>query len=184
VRATLLAVLLSPALVLAADAPCVSGPKVGQRPGPYSFVLCTGENRGKSHCYVCETADRPAVIVFARTLSDPLGKLTAGLDKAVAEHKKAELRAWVTILHEDQSKIDDDVLKWAKKHAVKTTPVGVFEDVDGPPSYKLHRDADVTVLPAVRQKVVVNFAFRAGELKDEQVKQVLAAVEKITAEKK
>src|SRR3954471_2904671 len=95
----------------AADAPCVSGPKPGQRPGPYSFVLCTGDNRGKSHCYVCETADRPAVIVFARSLSDPLGKLPAGLDKALNDHKKAELRAWVTLLHEDQSKIDDDVLK-------------------------------------------------------------------------
>ena len=120
------------------------------------------------------------MIVFARTLSAPLGKLAAGLDKATADHKKAELRAWVTVLHEDQSKIDDEVLKWAKKHAVKTTPVGVFEDADGPPSYKLHKDADVTVLLSVEQKVVVNFAFRAGELKDEQVKQVLAAISKIT----
>jgi hypothetical protein len=182
-RATLLALLLSPALAAAADAPCVSGPRVGQRPGPYSFVLCTGENRGKSHCYVCETADRPAVIVFARTLSEPLGKLAAGLDRAVVEHKKADLRAWVTILHEDQSKLDDDVLKWAKKHAVKTTPVGVFEDTDGPPSYKLHKDADVTVLLAVKQKVVVNFAFKAGEMKDKQVKEILDSLTKI-AEKK
>src|ERR1051325_2610954 len=94
----------------AEEAPCVGGRRVGERPGPYSFVLCTGENRGKSHCYVCETADRPAVIVFARTLSGPLGKLAAGLDKAVVDHKKADLRAWVTILHEDQSKLDDDVL--------------------------------------------------------------------------
>src|SRR5437870_2778211 len=54
----------------AAEAPCVSGPKVGQRPGPYSFVMCTGEQRGKAHCFICETLDRPAVIVFARSLSD------------------------------------------------------------------------------------------------------------------
>src|SRR3954462_5039059 len=110
-RALLFLLLAVPAL--AADAPCVAGPSAGKRPGPYSFVLCTGDNRGKSHCYVCETADRPAVIVFARSLSEPLGKLTAGLDKALADHKKAELRAWVTLLHEDQSKLDDDVLKWA-----------------------------------------------------------------------
>src|SRR5262245_35725506 len=50
----------------AADKACVSGPRAGQRPGPYSFVLSTGDQRGKSHCYICETADRPAVIVFAR----------------------------------------------------------------------------------------------------------------------
>jgi hypothetical protein len=179
-RLAIAALLTLGSLTAAADAPCVSGPRVGQRPGPYAFVLCTGEQRGKSHCYICETADRPAVIVFARGLSAPLGKLSAGLDKALAEYRKNDLRAWVTILHEDQSKLDADVLKWAKKHAVKTTPVGVFEDVDGPPSYRLHRDADVTVLLAVKQKVVANFAFRAGELTDKRIALVLAAIPRIT----
>jgi hypothetical protein len=176
-----MAALLALAGLAAADSPCVSGPRVGQRPGPYSFVLCTGEQRGKSHCYICETADRPAVIVFARSLSEPLGKLAAGLDRALAEHKKSELRAWVTVLHEDQSKLDAEVLRWAKKHAVKTVPVGVFEDVEGPPSYRIHRDADVTVLLAVKQKVVANFAFRSGELNDKRVAAVLAAIPRITA---
>lgn len=176
-------VLLAGVLSLAAraDDPCVSGPRVGQRPGPYSFVLCTGDNRGKSHCYICETADRPAVLVFARSLSEPLGKLTAKLDKALAEHKKGDLRAWVTVLHADQSKLDADVVAWAKKHAVRAVPVGVFEDVEGPPSYRLHKDADVTVLLAVRQKVVVNRAFRAGELTDARIAEVLAALPAITA---
>jgi len=163
-----------------AAAPCVSGPRVGQRPGPYSFVLCTGENRGKSHCYICETADRPAVIVFARTFGDPLGKLTAGLDKALGEYSKNELRVWVTILHDDQSKIDADVLGWAKKHGVRSVPIGVFEDVDGPPSYRLHRDADVTVLLAVKQKVVVNHAFRASELTDQKIAEIVREIPRIT----
>ncbi len=167
---------LSLTLAARADAPCVSGPRVGQRPGPYSFVLCTGDNRGKSHCYICETADRPAVIVFARSLSEPLGKLTAKLDKALADHKKGELRSWVTILHEDQSKLDADVVKWAKKHAVRGVSVGVFEDTDGPPSYRLHKDADVTVLLSVKQKVVVNRAFRAGELTDAKIAEIVNAV--------
>lgn len=183
-RASLLLLLLP--LVAAGDGPpCVSGPRAGQRPGPYSFVLSTGDQRGKSHCYICETEDRPAVIVFARSLSEPLGKLTAKLDKAVADHTKAELRAWVTLLHDDQNKLDADVVKWAKKHTLRRVPVGVFEDLDGPPSYKLSRDADVTVLVAVKQKVVVNLAFRAGELTDARVKDVLDALPKILpAEKK
>jgi hypothetical protein len=163
----------------AAERPCVSGPREGQRPGPYSFVLSTGDQRGKSHCYICETADRPAVIVFARSLSDPLAKLVRGLDRALAENKKAELRGWVTFLHEDQSTFDPEVVKWARKHAVRNVPLGVFEDVDGPPSYKLARDADVTVLLFVKQKVVVNAAFRAGELNDARIKGILAAVPRI-----
>jgi hypothetical protein len=164
----------------AAETPCVSGPKVGQRPGPYSSVMCTGEQRGKSHCFICETVDRPAVIVFARTLSEPLGKLSAQLDRALADYKKNDLRAWVTLLHEDQSKIDADVLKWVKKHNLRTLTVGVFEDTEGPPSYRLHRDADVTILLSVKQKVVVNFAFRAGELSDAKIAEVVKAIPKIT----
>jgi hypothetical protein len=163
----------------AAESPCVSGPKAGQRPGPYSSVMCTGEQRGKSHCFICETEDRPAVIVFARSLSEPLGKLAAGLDKALAEYKKNDLRSWITLLHDDQSKIDPDVLKWAKKHKVHTVPVGVFEDTDGPPSYRLHRDADVTILLSVKQKVVANFAFRAGEMSDAKIAEVIKAIPKI-----
>lgn len=166
------------------DRPCVSGPKEGQRPGPYSFVMCTGEQRGKSHCYICDTADRPAVIVFARQLTDPLAKLVTGLDKALAEHKKSDLRAWVTLLHADQSEVDADVLKWVKKHGVKSVPVGVFEDVDGPPSYKLNREAEVTVLLYVKQKVVVNRAFRAKELTNKKVAELLESVPKLLPAKK
>lgn len=162
-----------------AERPCVSGPKEGARPGPYAFVMCTGEQRGKSHCYICETEDRPAVIVFARALTDPLARLVAGVDKALADHKKSELRAWVTLLHEDQSKVDGDVLKWAKKHGIKNVPVGVFEDIDGPPSYKLSQDAEVTVLLSVKQKVVVNRAFRARELTQEKVADLLKQLPKI-----
>jgi hypothetical protein len=170
--------------VSAAEGPCVSGPKVGQRPGPYSSVMCTGEQRGKSHCFICETVDRPAVIVFARSLSEPLGKLANRLDRALGDYKKSELRTWVTLLHEDQSKIDPEVLKWAKKHNLRGIPVGVFEDPDGPPSYRLHRDADVTILLAVKQKVVANFAFRAGELSEARIEEVIKAIPRIAGEAK
>ncbi len=81
------------AVCLLAAEPCSSGLQPGQRPGPYSAVVSTGPNRGQPFCYVCETGDRPAAVVFARTLGDPLGKLVAGLDKAVSDHKASEFRA-------------------------------------------------------------------------------------------
>jgi hypothetical protein len=146
-------------------------------------VVCTGTHRGESHCFVCETADRPAVIVFTRELSDPLARLVRGLDRALADHRKAQLRAWVTFLHEDQSGYDPLVVRWAKKHAIRNVPLGVFEDVEGPPSYKLSRDAEVTVLLCVKQKVVRNFAFRPGELTDARVDAVLKAVPELTTRK-
>jgi hypothetical protein len=164
--------------LLAAD-PCVSGLRPGRRPGPYAAVISTGPQRGQSFCYVCETADRPAVVVFARERSEPLGRLVHQLDKAVFDHKKAELRAWVTFLADDQPALDAKVVQWGQKHAVRHVPLGVFEDAGGPPSYRLSREADVTVLLFVKQKVVANFAFRPGELTDEKAAEILTGVTRL-----
>ncbi len=167
-----------------AEDPCRSGPQAGQRPGPYACVQSTGPQRGQSHCYICEAGDRPAVVVFARGLTEPLGKLVGQMDRALAQFKSADLRGWVTFLHADQPTFDPQVIEWGKKHAIRTMPLGVFEDAGGPPSYRLAPDADVTVLLFVKQKVVANFAFRAGELNDEKAKEVLAALPRIVPEKK
>ena len=165
--------------IRAADNPCVSGVGVGGKPGPYTFHVATGPQRGQLTCYVCETEQRPAVVVFARSMSDPLARLVKGLDKALDEHKGQELRAWVTFLSDDQTSLDPKVVKWADKHALRRVPLGVFEDVVGPPAYKLAKDADVTVLLYVKQKVVGNFAFRAGELTDARADEVLKELPKV-----
>src|SRR4051812_12190606 len=109
---------------IVAQAEDLSGPQPGQRPGPYTAVMSTGAGRGRSYCYMCETGDRPAVIVFARGLSEPLGKLVQQLDRAVAAHEKAELRAWVTILSNDQPALDAKVIQWSQQLALRRTPLG------------------------------------------------------------
>lgn len=167
-----------------ADEPCKSGLQPKQRPGPYAFLVSVGAERGQQHCFICESADKPMVIVFARSLSDPLGKLTHKIDKALAEHKTAELRAWVTFLAEDHATFDPKVVDWSKKHATGAVPLGVFEDVVGPPSYLLNREADVTILLAVKQRVVANFAYRAGELNDAAIEQVFKSLPRIVNVKK
>lgn len=172
-----------PFFSLAAE-PCQSGPQCGQRPGPYSFLIATGPKRGQAHCYICETGDRPAVIVFARTPGDALGKFLARLDQALAAHKAANPSAWVTFLGGDQPALEPKLVEWSRKHGLANIPVGVFEDEDGPPSYRLSRDADVTILLAVNQKVTVNFALRAGELTEEKGKEIVEALPKILSEKK
>jgi hypothetical protein len=175
--------LLISAMTAAADEPCKSGLRENQRPGPYTSLVAVGPERGQQHCFICESVNRPLVIVFARQLSEPLGKLASALDKALAEHKAAELRAWITFLTDDQVGLDHKVVKWSKKHATGNVPLGVFEDELGPPAYLLARDADVTVLLAVKQKVVANFAFRAGELDDAAVFEIMKALPKIVDKK-
>ncbi len=166
------------------EEPCTSGPQSGQRCGPYAALIATGPERGQSFCYVCETGDKPAVLIFARALTDPLGKMVAQLDKAVADHKKDELRAWVTFLSADQLALDPKVVEWSQKYAIRSVPLGIFEDPQGPPSYRLTKDADVTVLMFVKQKVVANFAFRKDELNDDKIKEVMSALPRIISEKK
>lgn len=163
----------------AAGDPCRSGLEPGQRPGPYSAVMSTGAKRGQSFCYICDTGDNPAVVVFARSLNDPLARLIGRIDKALTEHQKAGLRAWVTFLSADQPALDAKVVQWAQEHAIRGVPLGVFEDVDGPPSYRLSRDADVTVLLFVGRKVVANYAFRKSELNEERTAEVMKSLPRI-----
>jgi hypothetical protein len=168
-----------------ADAdPCKSGLAPNQRPGPYAALVCVGPERGQQHCFICEAADRPVVIVFARSLNEPLGALVKQMDNALKDNKSAELRAWVTILADDQTAMDPKIVSWARKHAVSSVPCAVFENTAGPPAYLLARDADVTVLLSVKQKVAANFAFRAGELNDDAIRAIIKTLPKIVAAKK
>ena len=171
------AILLLIAAPVSAAEPCVSGVPVGKRPGPYSFLVATGPERGQPTCYVCAQGDKPTAVVFARTLSDPLGKLLAKLDAEAVARKDAGFKAWMTHLTETADL--DALAKWAQGQGLKAIAVGAFEDADGPPAYALADDADVTVLLFVKQKVVANFAFRAGELTDTKAAEVLRALPKL-----
>jgi hypothetical protein len=167
---------LSLSLPLPAAEPLASGIPVGKRPGPYSFLVATGPQRGQQTCYVCEQHDggKPAAVVFARTLSDPLAKLMAKLDAARPAKDDRGYKVWMTQVTATADL--DGLAKWAQTHGLKGVPVGAFEDADGPPAYKLHKDADVTVMLFVKEKVVANFTFRAGELNDKAIDKVMKAV--------
>ena len=162
-------------LPLAAKDPCVSGPPPGGKVGPYSFLVASGPQRGQPTCYVCETAEKPGVIVFARSATPALGKLLQKLDQAVAARPKGELTAWMTVLGEKTMSIDA-LGKWAKEQGLTAVPTGVFDDPVGPPSFKLAADADVTVLLFLDRKVTANYAFHTGDLDDSAAKAVGEAV--------
>src|SRR6478672_13882604 len=98
--AAFLLVTLSPCHLVIGAEPLRSGVPVGKRPGPYSFLVATGPQRGQPTCYVCEQHEggKPAAVVFARSLSDPLGKLLAKLEDAGAAKKDGGYKVWMTQL--------------------------------------------------------------------------------------
>jgi hypothetical protein len=173
------AVLFVAAIPLIAEEPKFkSGLNVGQRPGPYAFLLSTGPQRGQSFCYICDTADKPAVIIFAKSLSEPLGKLASKIDQAVADGVVPEMRTWMTLLDDGkQADLDRRLVEWGRLHALKVMPLGIFEDETGPPAYRLNRDAQATVLLFVNQKVVANFAFRPGEITEAKIEEVVKTLD-------
>ena len=161
------------------DASLKSGLDVDQRPGPYSSLVVVGPERGTQHCFICEAEDRPVMIVFARTPSEPLGKLVHRMDEQLKKH--ADLRGWTTFLAADAGPLAPKVVDWSRRHSTGTVPLSIFEDEVGPPTYRLAKDADVTVLLSVKRKVVANFAFRADELDAAAIDRITLAVPKITA---
>lgn len=170
--------LLTASLTFTGDAKIESGLKPGQKPGPYSFQVVTGPQRGQLMCYVCETADKPMVIVFARELTEPLGKLAAKLDRAVADGKPKDVRGWLTVMGEAKDR-EEQLVQWGRKHVLKSLPLGIFADPDGPPAYKLHKDAQVTVIVAKDRKAIASFGFRAGELNDKSIGDMMKAVDEM-----
>ncbi len=173
--------LLATLIALAAGEPCVSGVPVGQRPGPYSFLIATGPERGKQECYVCAQADKPTVIVFGRTLSASTGKLLAVLDAETMAAKDARLKCWFTQLTETADL--NELAKWSQTHALKNLVVGAYEDADGPPGYKLSPEAEVTVVMFVNKKVVVNVALRGDEVTADRIAEVRASLPRMLGTK-
>ncbi len=171
-----LALSLVVTLSINAEDPCVSGVPVGKRPGPYSFLVATGPQRGQQVCFICEQheGNKPAAVVFTHSLSEQVAKLLNKLDAAGTEKKDSGYKVWMTQLTATADL--DSLAKWAQKQGLKNVPIGAFEDSDGPPSYKLNKDADVTILLFTKQKVVANFAFRSGEINDKSIDEVLKAV--------
>lgn len=158
-------------LALAADpAPPPSGVPVGRRPGPYSFLVATGPQRGQQTCYICEQAAKPACVVFARTLTPELGRLLAKLD-AEAARRTDGFKAWLTVLADTADL--DAAARWAQGQGLKL-PVGVFEGAGGPPAYTLSWAADVTALVFVRERVTANVS--TAKLTADQTAEVVRAV--------
>ncbi len=158
------------------------GLQPGQKPGPYSFLVATGPQRGQSTCYVCETADKPAVVVFARKLSEPLGQLLVKCDEWQLAQPKDSVKSWMTVLGEKTVSLDQ-LAKWSKEAGIKTTPVGVFDDPIGPPTYKLAEDAEITVVIWSNRKVVANYAFRKDELNADAIKKLTLAIDALETKK-
>lgn len=116
--------------------------------------------------------------IFAREITDDLASLVKQIDEQVAKQSSKDMQAFVVLLAEDADAAAPKLEELAKKHEIKI-PLTIFDGASGPPSYKIAKDADVTVLLWRKQTVAANHAFKKGELNKKGIEAILADAPKI-----
>ena len=114
---------------------------------------------------------------MAREMTDDLTSLVKKVDEKLQADDK--LRAFVVINSDQSDSLEDSIKETAKKNSLKKIPITLFESASGPPKYKLHKDAQVTVMMWVGGKVKVNHAFRSGEFNSNSIDKVLEDIPKL-----
>ena len=120
-------------------------------------------------------------MVFAREISDPLTSLVKKIDAATSKHTDCRLGSFVVFMSDDEgleAKVKDLVDKEKLEKIVLT-----IDNAQGPPRYKIAKEADVTVVLYNKQNVKSNYAFKKGELKDQDVEKIVADLSKILPDK-
>jgi hypothetical protein len=105
--------------------------------------------------------------------------LVKQVDEAVAKNADKKLAAFLVVLAEDADAAAPKLEELAKKHGIKHVPLTIFDGESGPGSYKIAKDADVTVLMWLKRDVKVNHALKKGKLDAETTKKIVADTETI-----
>jgi len=119
------------------------------------------------------------VSIFTRTITDNLAGLVKQIDTAVAKNKASQLKAFVVVLSDDPDAAEPKLKALAKKHGIKNVPLTVFDGISGPPSYKINKGAETTVLMWRGGRVRANHGFEKGKLTKQTLKAVAAETAKL-----
>ena len=117
-------------------------------------------------------------MVFAREVSDSLTSLVKKIDAETGKNKSKKMGSFIVFLSQDE-KLGDKLKDVAKDGGIKSTILTIMDNPSGPPSWKVAKDADITVVLYNNRKVVANYAFKKGELNDAAIKKIMADVPKI-----
>jgi hypothetical protein len=103
--------------------------------------------------------------------------LVKSIDAQIA--KNPTLKSFVVILSDDSDKNKAKLEELAKDCRLKSIPLTISEDPEGPPHYKIAEDADVTVLMWKLMEVKANHAYTKGKFTEADVKTIVSDLPKI-----
>lgn len=157
-----------------------SGLKVGDYVSPFHVTDVTGPRAGDSLCYTCKYGRNAVVGIFVREINEDVAKMIQGIDKSVEKNSAKQLRSYVVLMTDDPDAEEAKLKKIAAKYEIKNVPLTTFDGVKGPPSYKISKKAEVTVLMWKGSKVHANHAFaKAKDVDKKSAKAVVADSAKI-----
>jgi hypothetical protein len=162
-----------------------SGPQVGENAFIPLHTLTVfhsekPDRAGTRSDFVEEYGGSPVVLIFARTLGDPLKILAKRLDAELTKHKQdgAKVHAYMAMLSDDES-LERSLKDFAKRHRIKNIGLAIDGSATDPKGWKLAKNADATIILYSRRKVEGNHAFRTGELSEKAIDVVLNDLPKI-----
>ena len=117
------------------------------------------------------------VCVFARQTSEPLASLVKSIDAEIAKH--SNLKSFVVVLTDDADKTAESLKTMASDCRLKKVPLTLVESPSGPPSYKIAKDAEVTVMMWRGTEVKVNHTYSKGGMTEADVKTIISELPKI-----
>ena len=120
-------------------------------------------------------------MIFAREISDPLTSLVKKIDQATAKNDKCSMGSFVVFLSDEEGlegKLKDLIKKEKIEHLVMT-----IDNPQGPRAYKIAKEADVTVVLYDKRDVKANYAFKKGEMHEQDVDKIVQDLAKILPEK-
>ena len=147
------------ASLLRAEEPATvfSGPQVGEKLPALKVTLAYGQERGKTVDLIELAANRPTLLVIVNGSNRPAANLTRCLMN-YAEMQTEKLFAGVVYLDSDLPAAEQ-YLRQATSWWGVGPPVGISVDgPEGPGSYGLNRNVNLTVLVAEKGRVLNNFA--------------------------
>lgn len=139
----------------------------------------TGPAAGMELCYRCRYANRPVVTIFTRDVNDELAALIKKMDEVVGENGDAGMAGFVVLMTDEPAEHEDSLKSLATEQDIRRVPLTVFDDRYGPRSYRLSRDADVTVMMWVEGELAVNQSFKREQLTEDAIAGLVRSTERI-----
>ncbi len=117
-------------------------------------------------------------MIFAREISAPLTSLVKKVDEATAKHADAKMGSFVVFCGANDA-TEKQIKELADHEGIKNTILTTIDKANGPASYKVAPEADVTVVLYREHVVKANHSFSKGAFTDADVNAVVQDIAKI-----